>query len=129
MFELSRVRGDVGSLSSEFRLYHLDLKRGCDMCASKVDEDTRRFHLVASKYETDKCRLKEQLIAKDEEMAQLRGVIDSKTRQLLVADRDLHLANERVISIQKKLEDKLFVGKITDILLLHQDYTLMLAHS
>ncbi|VDK59987.1 unnamed protein product [Anisakis simplex] len=46
-------------------------------------------------------------------MAQLRGVIDSKTRQLLVADRDLHLANERVISIQKKLEDKLFVATNT----------------
>lgn len=40
-----------------------------------------------------------------------RSIIDSKTRDLLVADRDVHLANERVANIQKKLEDKLFVGE------------------
>ncbi|KHN85247.1 hypothetical protein Tcan_04168 [Toxocara canis] len=111
--ELSRIRGDVSSMSTEFRLYHLDLKRGCDTCAVKAKEDTQRFELVASKYEEDKRKLKEQFEAKEQELSVCRAIIDSKTRDLLVADRDLHLANERVISIQKKLEDKLFVATNT----------------
>uniref|UniRef100_A0A915AFD4 Uncharacterized protein n=1 Tax=Parascaris univalens TaxID=6257 RepID=A0A915AFD4_PARUN len=111
--DLSRIRGDVSSLGSAFRLYHLDLKRACDTCALKAEEDTRRFELVAAKYEEDKRMLKEQLEAKEQEVNLCRSIIDGKTRDLLVADRDVHLANERVANIQKKLEDKLFVATNT----------------
>lgn len=39
-------------------------------------------------------------------------IIYSKTRDLLCADRDVHLANQQAANAQKKLEDKLFMGEL-----------------
>lgn len=47
----------------------------------------------------------------NEKLKLCRSVIESKTRDLLVADRDLHLANREVEDMRKKMNDKLFMGQ------------------
>lgn len=111
--EALRLRDDLNVLCEELRHYQLELRRACDANSVKMDEEAKQFTLAVKKLTDEKEALKAKLEERTRELLFCREELDCKTRELLVADRDVHLANEFAANTQKKLEDKLFLASHT----------------
>ncbi|VDN06123.1 unnamed protein product [Thelazia callipaeda] len=105
-----RIRDEISVLTKDFRLYLLDLQRACKRCSEKMEEDKMKFIIVANNYEKQNETLNNKIADLEKRLELSDDLIYNQKRELLVADREMHLANENVADIQKKLEDKLFLA-------------------